>query len=170
MNKVGKIVTIVIIVLSAFAGSSFAQVSATANASVTIVTPITISKTVDMNFGNVAVGATSGTVILTPAGTRSLTGGITLPVVAGTVTAASFTVTGSTTYAFSISLPVSPITISSGANNMTVGTFTSTPTANGTLSSGTATVTVGATLNVAANQAAGNYTSATPFSVTVNYN
>jgi len=37
--------------------STFAQVSATANASATIVTPIAISKTVDMNFGNVAVSA-----------------------------------------------------------------------------------------------------------------
>jgi len=31
--------------------STFAQVSATASASATIVTPIAISKTVDMNFG-----------------------------------------------------------------------------------------------------------------------
>ena len=170
MKKTGKIVTIAILLFLGCAGSSFAQVSATATASATIITPITISKTVDMNFGNVAVSGTGGTVVLTPGGTRSLTGGVTLPVVGGTITAASFTVTGSTTYTFSISLPGSPITITSGLNTMTVGTFISDPTPTGTLSGGTATVNVGATLNVGASQAAGTYVSGTPFTVTVNYN
>ena len=40
------------------ANSSFAQATATASASATIITPITIVKDVDMNFGNVAVSAT----------------------------------------------------------------------------------------------------------------
>ena len=63
------------------------------------------------------------------------------------------------------------VTISSGANNMTVNAFTSTPSATGTLSAlGAQTVTVGATLNVGASQASGVYTSATSFDVTVNYN
>ena len=54
---------------------------------------------------------------------------------------------------------------------MSVGTFTSTPIATGLLSgAGTQTVTVGATLTVGASQAAGVYTSGTPFDVTVNYN
>jgi hypothetical protein len=54
---------------------------------------------------------------------------------------------------------------------MTVDTWTSTPSSTGTLSSGgTQTLTVGGTLHVAGSQVSGTYTSATPFSVTVNYN
>jgi hypothetical protein len=69
-----------VLALTAFSTSSFAQASATATATATIVTPISITKTVDMNFGNVAV--------------QTGTGGVTLPAVPGTVTAASFTVNG----------------------------------------------------------------------------
>lgn len=170
MQKTCKIIILAIVLILGLRGTSFAQVSATATASATIITPIAISKTVDMNFGNIAVSGTGGTVVLAPAGTRTSTGGVTLPVVAGTVAAASFTVTGLSTYTFSISLPSSPITITSGSNTMTVGTFTSNPATTGTLTGGTATVNVGATLNVGASQAAGTYTSGTPFTVTVNYN
>lgn len=150
---------------------AFAQETATATASATIITPISISKTADMNFGNVAVQSTNpGTVILTPAGARSTTGGTTLPATTGTVAAASFTIAGEAGYTYVITLPSSALTISSGANTMTVTAFTSNPSATGTLTAGTETLTVGATLNVAAGQAAGTYTSTVPFDVTVNYN
>ena len=62
--------------------STNAQATATATATATIVTPISISKTADMSFGNIAVSATtSGTVILSPAGSRTTggAGGVTLP-------------------------------------------------------------------------------------------
>ena len=151
---------------------SSAQVTATATASSTIVTPIGITKTVDMNFGNVAINSTTeGTVVLAPAGTRTSTGGVTLPATAGTVAAAEFNVTGANNYTFSITLPSTSHEIKSGSNTMSVTGFTSTPTPTGTLSAtGSATVKVGATLNVSAGQAAGTYTSVTPFKVTVNYN
>src|SRR5476651_1372544 len=115
---------------------SFAQATATASASATIITPISIAKTVDMNFGNVAVSATiAGTAILAPAGTRTTggAGGVTLPATTGTVAAASFTVSGQASYTYAITLP-STCTISSGSNTMTVNAFTSTPSATGTLS------------------------------------
>lgn len=157
--------------LAGSAISSFAQETATATATATIVTPISISKTTDMNFGNVAVqSATSGTVVLTPSGVRSTSGGTTLPSTAGTVAAAAFTVEGESGYTYSITLPTSALTISSSSNTMTVSTFTSSPSATGTLTGGSETLTVGATLNVAAGQAAGTYVSGTPFNVTVNYN
>lgn len=153
---------------------SSAQVTATATASSTIVTPIGITKTVDMNFGNVAINSTTpGTVVLAPAGTRTSTGGVTLPATAGTVAAAEFNVTGANNYTFSITLPLPSTSheIKSGSNTMSVTDFTSTPTPTGTLSAtGSATVKVGATLNVSPGQAAGTYTSVTPFEVTVNYN
>jgi hypothetical protein len=155
----------------AFSSSSFAQATATATATATIVTPISLTKTVDMNFGNVAVQTgTGGTVVMTPAGVRSAFLGVTLPAVVGTVTAASFTVNGQGTYTYAITLPVAAVTLTNGANTMTATAFTSTPSATGALTAGTQTLTVGATLNVAAAQAAGTYVSGTPFSVTVNYN
>jgi len=161
-----------VILLTGSATGVLAQVTATATATATIVTPISITKTVDMNFGNVAVQAsTGGTVVLVPAGTRTATGGVTLPAVAGTVTAAAFTVSGQGNYTYSITLPSTDLTITSGSNTMAVNVFTSSPSPIGTLSAGgTQTLTVGATLNVAAAQPAGTYISGTPFNVTVNYN
>ena len=151
--------------------SMFAQVSSTSTASATIVGPIAIANTAALNFGNVAVNSSAGTVVITPAAVRSTTGGCTLPAVTGSPTAASFTVTGAANYTYAITLPAVATTISSGANNMTVDTWTSTPSSTGTLSSGgTQTLTVGGTLHVAGSQVSGTYTSATPFSVTVNYN
>ena len=170
MKNMKKILVLAIIVLG-FAASTFAQVTATASTTATIITPIAITKTVDMNFGNIAVSPTiAGTVVLPTTGARTLTGGVTLPVVTGTVTAAAFTVTGQGTSTYSITLPVAATTITSGANTMTVDTWTSNPTPTGALTAGTQTLSVGATLHVAASQAAGTYVSGVPFTVTVNYN
>ena len=71
MKNISKVIATAAIAI-AFSNSSFAQATATAAASATIITPITIVKNVDMNFGNVAVSASlAGTVVLLPAGTRS---------------------------------------------------------------------------------------------------
>lgn len=160
------------ILMLGFTAGAFAQATATASATATatIVAPLTITKTVDMNFGNVAVGGSLGTVVMDPDGSRTATGGVTLPATAGTVTAASFNVAGQGTYTYAITLPSSDLTITSGGNNMTVNTFTSTPSGTGQLTAGAQTLTVGATLNVDASQAAGTYVSGTPFDVIVVYN
>ena len=173
MKTTIKIFAIALVSLG-FSATSFAQVdkgvSATATATGIIIKPISIKKTVDMNFGNVAVNKNAGTVVLAPAGTRSATGGVTLPATSGTFAAAEFTITGAEGYTYSITLPPAATTVTSGSDNMTVDAFTSNPDGTGTLTGGTQTLKVGATLNVGANQAAGTYTSATPFTVTVNYN
>jgi hypothetical protein len=169
--KKGTKLVLAVLALTAFSTSSFAQASATATATATIVTPISITEAVNMNFGNVAVQTgTGGTVVLTPAGVRTATGGVTLPAVTGTVTAASFTVNGQGTYTYAITLPATATTLTNGANTMTSDTWTSTPSATGALTAGTQNLNVGATLHVAAAQAAGLYVSGTPFTVTVNYN
>ncbi|WP_111707879.1 DUF4402 domain-containing protein [Lutibacter citreus] len=155
--------------IALFSNSVMAQATATATATATIVAPISILKTADMNFGNVAVAGTLGTVVLTPAGARSVTGGTTLPTTTGPVGAATFEVDGQGTYTYAITLPSSAHTISNGANNMTVDNFTCN-TGAGTLTAGEQTFTVGATLNVAASQVSGTYTSGSAFDVTVNYN
>lgn len=151
-----------------------AQATATASASATIITPISIVKDVDMNFGNVAVSATiAGTAVLAPAGTRTTggAGGVTLPATTGTVSAASFTVSGQASYTYAITLPTSCVITDGASHNMTVDNFTSTPSSTGLLSgTGSQVLNVGATLNVAAAQASGLYTNATGVPVTVNYN
>ena len=158
------------VMMLAFTIGAFAQ-SATSTASAIIVSPIAITNTTALNFGNVAVNALPGTVVLDPAGTRTSTGGVTLPVTAGTVSAASFNVTGAGSYTYTITLPSTDVTISSGANNMIVNAFSSTPSATGELDgSGAQVLNVGATLNVGGGQAGGTYTTATPFTVSVNYN
>lgn len=170
MKALSKIVPLVI-AMFLLTGTAFTQVTATATASATILTPIAISKTVDMNFGNLAVNATAGTIILTPESARTATGGVTfLPTNAGTITAASFTVVGLENATYAITLPAGPTIIENGGNQMTVDTWTSTPTPTGTLTGGSETLNVGATLNVPASSVAGLYISATPFDVTVNYN
>lgn len=146
-----------------------AQATATATASATIVTPISITNISDMDFGNIATDGTVGTVVLAPDNSRTFSGGVTLPANVGTVTAATFTVSGSGSYTYAITLPSSVI-ITSGSDQMTVDTFTSEPPIAGTLSSGSQDISIGATLNLIALQAEGAYTSATPFEVTVNYN
>ena len=170
MKNMKKVLVLAIVVLG-FAASSFAQVTATASTTATIITPIAITKDVDMNFGNIAVSPTlGGTVVLPTAGARTQTGGVTLPVVTGTVAPASFTVTGEGNSTYSITLPSSAITLTSANGTMTVENFVSNPGNTGTLSNGTQVVKVGATLNVGAAQPAGTYTNAAGLFVTVNYN
>jgi len=170
MKKVFTSVTFCVLGLL-FSSSVFGQATATATAAATIVAPIGITKVTDMNFGNVATNGQVGTVVLSPESGRTSTGGVTLPADNGTVTAASFEVEGSSLYTYAITLPAS-VTISDGGNSMIVNTFTSNPSSTGVLdaTSGTQIVNVGATLNLAAGQAAGEYISDVPFAVTVNYN
>ncbi len=173
MKNIVKIFATAAIIIAG-TDASFAQATATASASATIITPISITKTVDMRFGNVAVSATiAGTTVLAPAGTRTTggAGGVTLPATTGTVSAASFTVSGQGSYTYAITLPTTATITDASSHTMTVNAFTSSPSATGLLSAGgTQTLTVGATLNVAAAQAAGTYTNATGVPVTVNYN
>ncbi len=169
--KIKNKIFITALLLTGFAVNTKAQSTATATATATIVTPISISKTADMSFGNIAVQtSTGGTVVLAPAGTRTSTSGVTLPATTGTVTAAGFTVTGSGSYTYAITLPTTvTLTHSGGVEIMSAGSFTSNPSGTGALSSGTQNVSVGSTLTVSAAQLAGVYTSGN-FNVTVNYN
>ena len=178
MKKINSIITIIIVSI-AIATPSFAQDSDNATTSGTIVTPIAIQSNTELNFGNIAVNGSEGSVTLASTDSGRSTdaaNNVTLPSVGGTVSAATFDVTGQANYAYSISLPDSPFNIQNSGDTdetMSVSAFESTPTvsAGGSLdSSGDQTISVGATLTVSGNQAAGTYTSDTGFDVTVNYN
>jgi len=142
--------------------------TASANATATVVTPLSIAKNADMLFGKFIAG-TGGSVALTTAGARSATGGVTLFSQGSIQNAASFAVAGEGSYTYAITLPAGPVTISDGASHdMTVGSFVSNPSGTGTLAGGTQTLLVGATLTVSNAQAPGSYSGS--FSVTVDYN
>lgn len=182
MKKIPKIIAIIAMLLAASSNVS-AQQSAisTALGNSKVIAPIAIRKTADIDFGNLAVSDQEGTVVLSPAGVRTQTGGVAL-VGAGSETAASFTVTGQDTFTYDITLPGSLTLIGDNAvddglngNNvdaseMIVSDFTSTPSTNGVLTEGNQIVTVGATLIVNANQANTVYASEIGCDVTVNYN
>ncbi len=132
--------------------------------SVTLLAPISISASADMDFGTVGPTGTAGTVTVTPAGARS---SVDVDLLGGTPAAASFDVTGASGQTYFITLPSSD-TLSSGGNTMTVDTFNHDAGATPTLVGGSDTFNVGATLSVGAAQAGGTYSGT--FSVTVNYN
>ena len=159
---------------------NYAQVTLNSTASATIVTTIAMTKNYDLDFGNLAVTTVAGTCVLAPVAgnnpTRNVTGGVTLPAFHGTPRAAEFITTGVPTTVFTINIPAAILTITSGANTMTVDTYTTDQTVvtagtswTGTLGSSGTTFHVGGTVHVAANQAAGLYTNAVGFPVTVNY-
>jgi len=171
-----KILTLAIVTLG-FTATSFAQtsynpkVSATATATATIITPISIEKKVDLNFGNIVANSTGGTVTIATDNTPKYNK-VAAPSIPGTRSAASFEVKGFAGVTYSIELPKTiTLTKDGGKETMTVDNFVSNPSGTGSLSaSGSQTVNVGATLNVAANQVAGTYKNTTDLKVTVNYN
>jgi hypothetical protein len=166
-----KKIFVLIILFSGIIASSFAQVVATATASANIFTPIAITHASDLSFGNISVSPTDlGTVSLAAAlgATRTSNGGVTLPAVHGTVSVASFNLTGEISSTYSITMPT-PITITNPTSNTMSLDLISNPGSTGTLDgSGLQTMYVGGTLHVAAAQGKGAYTGT--INVTVNYN
>lgn len=161
--------TVVALSLGLVQGACAQAVSASANASATVVANLQIANTLGMDFGTLIVDpAVPGTVVMTPAGLRTSTGGVTLVTGASTPAAATFRVTGQPNAQYVISLPAAAVTIANGGNTMTVSDFTSSPSGTGTLDGGgLQTFAVGATLNVGAAQAVGTYTGT--FSVSASY-
>lgn len=167
-----KKITLVIafILTSIISNQANAQNSATdsANASVTLITPISITKTADLNFGTFVASEASGTITMTPAGAVSTGGGVT-EISGGNTSAATFTVAGQTGQSYAITLPAAEVTLVGGTEGESVvlDTFTSNPTDTGIVGTD-GTVSVGGTLTVPANCKADTYTGT--FDVTVNYN
>lgn len=168
------IVSIVVIVLfSAFPCQVIGQVSSTAASigiDAKVIAPISIENTGStvLNFGTVTRSSAAGTIVVTADGERSATGGAAI-LGSSAFSAAPFSASGENNADFSIALPDDNdvvITRESGTETMEVTGFAH----NSGLvlsGSGTATFSVGATLNLDADQAAGNYSGS--FSVTINY-
>lgn len=156
------------------AGGAIAANNTTASATGTVVTPLNITKAADLAFGSFAVSA-AGSVTVTPAGVRSVGGGVTA-IASTTSSAAKFDVTGTADMNYTLTLDA-PATLSAGGGNTMAFTavsdtsasaITSGTVAGGTLTGGGQSIYVGGVLTVAANQAPGAYTGT--ITATVGYN
>ncbi len=133
----------------------------TGNASAQIAIPVTIAETTPLDHGTVTASGSTGTVVISTAGARSVTGGV--AELGGSPTQGVFTVTGEANNAFTTTMdPTSSLT---GPGTAMVATLSNDAPAN--LTAGSATINVASDLAVAASQVAGAY--AGTFSITVNY-
>jgi len=147
--------------------NSLLAASANTTVGATVLGSISSSTLLNLNFGEFTAGPVAGTVILTPSGTRSSSGGVSLSP-AGISNPAMFSVTGNPNATYTITLPSSLLINDNFGNSMTVSNFGSLPANNGQLSAaGQAIVSVGGTLNVPPNQPMGGYNSI--MVVTLNY-
>lgn len=147
---------------------------ATANVSASIISTLSITTqtsgggTSGMVFGDISSSSVAGSIILTPNGTRSTTGG---PSINSSIPAspAAFDVQGDASATYTVLLPTSITLNGSSSGSMVVENFTSSPSSSGVLdSSGRETLFVGGSLKVGSNQTFGSYTG--QMSVTVAYN
>jgi hypothetical protein len=172
--------TLILVLLSIITVSFSANAqsnSATATARATIVAPIALEKTADLEFGSISASAEAGSVTIPalPGNiVRTANGGISFFGFTGTVSAACFKVTGTLLQTYVVSFPSTVELIhTDGVTKMSATNFESSlSTANniGAVTVGElSNVYVGATLQVGASQKAGLYESAA-FEVSVNYN
>ena len=165
--------------VAAPASAQSAKITVQAVAQAIVVTQLSFFKVDDINFGKIIAGTTAGTVIVAPAGGRTVTGGTKIATDL-TVRPARFAGKGSSNQTVTIAVisGVSTLTRVGGTDKMTMDTFIigSTPTATLTTvplalrissSTGIFTFPVGATLHVNANQVPGNYTGS--FTITLVY-
>lgn len=145
---------------------------ASANATATIVKAISIDKVKDLQFGKIIAAPTAGQVAIQTNGSRTIAAGNVVLFNQGSDhQAASFKTMGTPGAGYSLVLPADgsvSLTRTGGTETMTIEGFVH--SANRTLdaSTGEETFNVGATLNVGANQAPGQYTGT--FTVTAAYN
>ncbi|GAB2769772.1 DUF4402 domain-containing protein [Salinimicrobium soli] len=160
---------LILILLLFLSSQIFGQASATAvvNTRATVVDPIEIEKTVDLDFGNVISAYNAGQVVLSPDGSRVAYGVQLSNSLPGTVNPAEAVVThGNNNY--SITLPESFVLYNESDPNqvLIIDDFQVDPL-KGELQD---VLRIGATLNLHANQLSGYYTNSSGFNVTVSYN
>ncbi|XVJ64570.1 MAG: DUF4402 domain-containing protein [Sphingopyxis sp.] len=161
---------------AAAAAPAQAQASSQGEAEAIVLRPLSFFKVNDLEFGDIIASGTAGTVTLRPDGSRAATGGVTLAGAGGEP--ARFAGLGSFNRQVNISLGSNTIWITGPGTRMRVRTFEigSTPTAVLSTSPtrfriasalGNYNFPVGATLEVGANQAPGDYSGT--FTITLNY-
>jgi hypothetical protein len=161
---------------TALSGAASAANNASATATANVVTPIAVTSTANLAFGNFYPGATAGTVAVNTNGARTVSGGVLTASGGVTPTAAQFDVTGTANAIYTISYATGVTLAGPGApmaltqvSDLTAAGGASGLVASGTLSAGGAqSLFIGGTLAVAANQVAGAYSGS--ITATVDYN
>ena len=134
------------------------QTNATANADAVIVTPISIIKTADLNFGRIAADTAASTVTIDVSGNRTSSNPNVLIAAGSSPTAAAFTVTGEPGLAYTPTFQTTPIALNGPTGSTPMSASLAGLADSFTLdSSGNAHITVGGVLSVGANQTAGAY-------------
>lgn len=164
------------LLLAPAASPALAQGSAQTDAEAIVLRPLSFFKVNDLDFGDIIASGSAGTVRLYPDGSRTKTGGVTLAGNGGEP--ARFAGLGTPQRQVNISLGSNTIWITGPGTRMRVRDFEigSTPTAILSTSPtrfridsvlGNYNFPVGATLEVGANQAPGDYSGS--FTITLNY-
>lgn len=166
-------ILIVMSIFLFFALTSKAQTSSTISSigiDAKVIAPISIENTGStvLNFGTVTRSSAAGTIVVTADGERSATGGASV-LTSSAFSAAPFSASGENNADFSIALPDDNdvvLTREGGTETMEVTNFGHN---SGLVLSGSGVemFSVGATLNLDADQVAGDYSGS--FSVTINY-
>ncbi|MBD7941580.1 DUF4402 domain-containing protein [Brevundimonas guildfordensis] len=175
MNKT-LIAAAAVVAFTAVAAPALAQsASTTGSGSITVIRPLTITKTADLKFGTVVRPSTgAGSVAVSAAGARSVAGGVVGLSSGDTPAAAAFTVAGEGGQSVSVTIPAT-FSMANGSDTLTVttsnsltGSAASQTLSNALGSAGSLAFTVGGSVPVASTTATGAYTGS--FTVSAAYN
>lgn len=168
-----RIFTLAIAILG-FTSASFAQSSATAEASATLLTPLSIKKDANLNFGTIASSATDGTATIeaSEVGKRTVTNGV--AALGGSPSPAKFTVTGAKDQYYGMVTPPSTIQLTNESDGTKKLDLVLTYSNNAKDSrkfdiNGKNIFYVGGSINIPAGTIAGIYSNKTGLTVTVAY-
>lgn len=162
-----RVLLIALIIFISDSVNSQNSKSAKVTARVTVIDPIKITKGVDLDFGNVISSINSGTLTLSPDGSRTANGVHISSNFPGNVSPAEARVShGNNRY--SISLPESFTLYNQENPNqiILINEFEVVPNAGELID----ILKIGATLHLEANQQSGFYSNSNGFNVTVSYN
>jgi hypothetical protein len=157
------------IVLNAAAADNVANKTVNVQGKARIITPITLTKDRDLDFGVIARGTASSTIVVDKVAnpTPNVTAGDAVVLSSTAQTSAQFTVSGETGKTYAITIPTTQ-DITDGTNHLTISAFTcSNSLTNSTIGTGNVFY-VGGTLTVPTSAVSASYTGT--FSVTVAYN
>ncbi|OJU09896.1 MAG: hypothetical protein BGN86_10210 [Caulobacterales bacterium 68-7] len=166
---------LILAALLALAATPALAQSASGSGSITILRPLTVTKTADLQFGTVVRPSTgSGTAVISAAGARSVTGGVAALSSGATPQAAAFTVAGEGGQSISVTVP-SSFNVTNGTDTLSVttsndlsGSASAQTLSNAVGASGSLAVHVGGTVTVASTNSTGAYTGT--FTVSAAYN
>jgi len=137
--------------------------TATGDATVRVLQALSVTKTANLNFGNVVASASAGTIAIAENGNRTCASGLAC---FGSTAAGEFAVAGTVGETVTVAIDSGAISLTDGASHTIEGSVSTTTNAL-TLAAGTNSFKIAGQLNIGANQAAGTY--AGQYSVSVNY-